>query len=282
MNSLKSVDDFTIMGNMLGFPDPSLSADALRFSNYAVIMEGFSMRTNDLSYYSGLFGYVEAGPKPVTFVNLVINTLIYAVGGAFLHSFTTMTTSYLCAKYKYKYSEFIYAMLLVIMTIPIVGASVSNMKVMRDLGLYNSILGMFIANMHFTGIYFFVFYAFMEGISNTYIEAAEIDGASQLRIYLHIIVPLSSKLLFTVFLLQFIGLWNDYSTPLLYYPGYPTLAYGVYYMSQNTSGENNGLVGTSLPSRVAGCMILVLPLLVLFIACKNVILGNLSMGGLKE
>jgi multiple sugar transport system permease protein len=282
ITSLKSVDDFVVMGNVMGLPDSRLSYDNIRFSNYLAIFESFSFRTKDKSYLSALFGEVNVFPRNVTFVNLAVNTLIYAIGGAFLHAFTTLTAGYLCAKYNYKYSEIIYTTMLVIMTIPIVGSYPSMIQTMRDLGIYSTYIGMFILNMNFTGMYFFVFFAFMKGVPNAYIEAAELDGASQLRVFLNIIVPLSAKMLFTVFLLQFIALWSDYQTPLLYFPDKPTLAYGVYSMSQSTSGENNGFIGTSLPSRVAGCMMLALPLLAIFIALNNVILGNLSMGGLKE
>ena len=82
-------------------------------------------------------------------------------------------------------------------------------------------------------------------------------------------------------LLSFITLWNDYQTPLLYYPNKPTLAYAVYSMA-NTGGASATIATTGLPQKVAGCMILAIPLVALFIGCRNIILGNLSMGGLKE
>jgi ABC-type maltose transport system permease subunit len=60
-------------------------------------------------------------------------------------------------------------------------------------------------------------------------------------------------------------------------PTHPTLAYGVFQMSQST---DNTL--SNDPARLASCMVLAIPILVLFIAFRNKIMGNVSMGGVKE
>jgi len=63
----------------------------------------------------------------------------------------------------------------------------------------------------------------------------------------------------------------------LYMPTYPTLAYGVWFL---TFGSNQSL--TKLPYRVAGAMTLALPILILFIFLKDKLMGNITMGGLKQ
>lgn len=280
ITSFKSSVDFGILGNVLGLPDPDYSKMEIRFSNYLRIFSKFTIMTGNSTYYSAIFGRIVIPSKSVNFFGMLFNTIVYAVICSFVHSLATMVGGYLCAKFKYKFSEFVYKLLLIIMIIPIVGTGPATLVLLRNLGLYSTYFGMVILNMHCTGLYFFVYYAFMKGLSDTYIEAAEIDGASQLKIFFTIIVPLSSKILFTVVLLSFIGLWNDYQTPLLYYPDKPTLAYGVYRMSNDTT---SGTYETAqLPQRVAGCMILAIPMTVLFTLCKDIILGNMSMGGLKE
>lgn len=280
LTSLKASVDFGIMGNVIGLPNAKFSANELRFANYLRIFKRFTIATGNNSYYSALFGKIEILPKRVDFWGLIINTIVYAVACAIIGCFSNMTIAYLCAKFDYAFSRFWYSLLLILMIIPIVGSGPSMLTIVRNLGIYDTYASMVVMHVTCGGVYFFVFYACMKGIPSSFIEAAEIDGASQMAIYVRIIIPLASKILFTVSLISFIGLWNDYQTPLLYYPSKPTLAYGVYSMSGATSGGTYDT--TSLPQRVAGCMILATPLIILFIACKNVILGNLSMGGLKE
>ena len=282
LTSLKSVIDFTDFGNVLGLPDPEWSVEEMKFSNYSVILQSFQYRTGNYTYISSIFGMIQHTPQMVTFPIALLNTLLYAVVGSLFTAFTTMTVAYLAAKYKYKFSGVLYILVVVTMTIPIVGAQASMITLLRDLGIYNTYFGMWFQAISFNSMYFLVFFAFFQGISDTYIEAAEIDGASQFSIYLKILIPLAIKLFGTVFLLNFIALWNDYQTPYLYYPGKPTLSYLVYQMSIKTSGVSGGNDTQGAPQRIAGCMILAIPLIVIFIAFKDKILGSMSIGGIKE
>ncbi len=276
--------------NLWGLPDVGFSKDYAQamgmnygiFSNYINIISKFGYKTNKVEYYS-MFGTIEHSAYQVGFVNFVVNSTLYAVVGSGLYMITCMVSGYLCSKYKFKFSSFLYAMLLIIMTIPLVGTQPATIKMLRSAGLYDTYASMLIMNMNFCGLYFFVFYAYFQGVSDTYYEAAEIDGASQARILVNIMVPLSTKIMLTVFIIQFIALWNNYEAPMLYYPSKPTLAYAVYQMANNTTNTDNiGPDFQDFPQRVAGCMILAVPLLILFIALKDVIMGNLTLGGLKE
>ena len=102
------------------------------------------------------------------------------------------------------------------------------------------------------------------------------DGASALRIYLQIMLPLVSKTFLTVFLLNFITFWNDYQTPLVFMPNRPTVAYGLYEFNQRTDIEFS-----VVPLKIAGAVLVMLPVLVIFFAFQKKIMGNIVMGGLK-
>ncbi|MBE5739251.1 MAG: carbohydrate ABC transporter permease [Clostridiales bacterium] len=282
MTSFKSTDEFKIFGNVIGFPKPEYDdGNALKFQNYIAILKSFSFYTEDESYISGIFGEISNPSVKVTFGTLLFNSFVYSILGAFFQTLTSLIVAYMCQKYNFKFSEFLYVLTLIVMTIPIVGAFPSTLTIMRDLGIYDSYLGMILLNVQFGGVYFFVFHAFFRGIPNTYMEAAEIDGASQLTVFLNVILPLCANVFGTVFLINFIALWNDYQTPLLYYPNHPTLAYGVYNMSVETSGADKGFDTQSLPQRVAGCMLLVVPIFVIFMIFNEKLMGNLTMGGIK-
>lgn len=287
LTSLKSYDDFAIFGNILGLPNLEMygAQDALAFGNYKRILFStvFQFASTDASYYSSIFGYISNCPdKTFTFGDFLLNSFVYSIVCSFVHAFVAFACAYLCAKYKFRFSEFIYVVMLVVMAIPIVGSSPAMITLLRDLGIYDTVFSMIALNFNFTGMYFFVFHAYLSGVSDTYIEAAEIDGASQLGVLLEIIFPLCAKVFFTVFLLQFIQTWNDYQTPLLYYPNHPTLAYAVFKMTNNTGGADKGMEYQGIPQRVAGCMVLALPVFILFVAFNKLLMGNLTMGGLKE
>ena len=91
-----------------------------------------------------------------------------------------------------------------------------------------------------------------------------------------IMLPLVRNTFFTVFLIKFVELWNDYQVPLLYLPSRPTLSFGLYFVSNYT-----GNTISTVPLRMAGCIIILLPILALFIAFKEKLMGNITMGGVK-
>ena len=291
-NSLKNGDDFGWYNKnvFFGFPDLSLPAvpggglsgkEAFAFGNYKEILFGKSIQFTslDASYYSW-FGEVTDNPdKTFVFGDFIFNSFMYSIVCSFVHAFVAFACAYLCAKYKFRFSEFIYVLMIVIMAIPIVGSSPSMMRVLQNLGIYDTVFSMIVLNFNFTGVYFFVFHAHCSGLSDTYMEAAEIDGASQFGIFLKIIFPLSIKVFFTVFLLQFVQTWNDYQTPSLYYPNHPTLSYAIFRLTRASDGDMNT---QNVPSILAGCMVLAIPIFTIFVAFNKLLMGNLTMGGLKE
>ena len=121
-----------------------------------------------------------------------------------------------------------------------------------------------------------VLFAAFSAIPKTYSEAATIDGAGTFTIMLKIIMPLVANTIATVFLMYFIQYWNDYQTPLLYLPSYPTIAYGLYQFVWTTfdavSTEN---------VKLAACLVVAIPIIVLFSVFNKKLVGNLSMGGIK-
>lgn len=275
ITSLKSSMDFSTLGNVVGFPDKKYSADELKFANYKIIWENFRF-DKSMSFYAG-----ETLVRHFTknnFFGILVNTVLYSFVGSAIQAFVPAIMGYLVVKYPGKAASFINAMMLFVLTLPILGSASTMVRLMRTLNLYDNFIGNFIQKFNFTGMYFFVFQAFFRSVSDSYAEAAEIDGASQLRVMFSIYIPLAWKMISTVVLILFVNCWNDYQTPLLYLPTKPTLAYAVYYLAY----ENNQVHMSTLPIKVSACMLLALPILVIFLFLKDKIMGNISLGGVKE
>ncbi len=292
LTTLKSISDFAVKKNVLGFPDKLLSKEQLAFGNYKLAIQYLNVSVGT-SYWTPK-GYVTESAS-ATLGDMALNTLLYTLVCAFIQAFVPAICAYVCVEYRYKFSGIMYATNLFVITMPVVGAAAPTLRLLRTVGLFNNWLGCFILKFTFTGSYFFVFWAFYKGFSGAYSEAAEIDGASQLQILLKIIIPLSMKTITTVALLLFVGLWNDYGMAMVYMPTHPTLAYGIWRVA--FSGQLGSRVPAGLtareyqviknqfqytPMKVTACMVLALPILILFIVAKDKLMGNISMGGVKE
>lgn len=282
LTSLKFYRDFEDLNNVMGFPNLNPnelfnSRDTFfRLANYKTIIENFVIERRDVYYATGSEPIVHS--CKAGFGEMLLNTLLYTVGGALIYAIMPALTAYLCAKYPYKLSKIIIVAYTLMMCMPIVGNTPFELTFLRNTGLYDNIFGNYLQKMTGGGMYFFVYLAYFKGVPETYREAASIDGASELRIMTRIYFPLAVKIISTVFLIQFVALWNDYQTPLLYLPTHPTLAYGVYYVSYEAL--NPTFYHT--PIRIAGLMLLAVPIIILFAIFKDRLMGDITLGGIKE
>ncbi len=208
------------------------------------------------------------------FLEMFWNSIVYSVGSSILRIYTAAIVAYLCAKYNYKFSKFVHTLVIIVMIIPIVGAMPSMIQLLHSIGLLDTIWGVYVQNINFQGLNFLILYAGFKGVAKGYSEAAFIDGASHAKVMFGVIFPLMKNTIVVLFLITFVGFWNDYQTPLVYWNAYPTIAVGLYNFT------NNPLNG-SMPEKMAACMVVLAPILIIFLFLKDKMMGNLTVGGLK-
>lgn len=279
MTSLKHRVDFSTPGTILNLPNMEIweKVGGNLFTNYSNLFSDLQIEVAK-TYYIGLNLQKEVSLRDtVTLFDFVTNTILYAGGTAFLGAMAPCIMGYLCAKFRYKFCNFIYGFVLFVMVMPIVGNTTAVITLMRRFGMYNTIWGMCIKGCTFANTYFLIFYAFFSGVSDTYAEAAQLDGASYFRVMWTIYIPLAVKTVTTVFLLLFVAHYNDYNTSLLYIPTRPTLAYAVWYFSRGMGGK-----AENPPFNFAASMSLALPMVILFAVFKKKLMGDISVGGIKE
>lgn len=261
ITSFKTNRDFLIEKNFFGLPK------SWEFKNYSDVFNKLSVRVNR-----------NGKPMSINVLGLITYTFMYAGVCCFLTALAPLLIAYGCTKFNYKFNRIMTSVALFAMALPVVGAQTSMVSVLHALNLYDTFFGMYCQKFTYGTMYLFVYIGIFGAVSKSYAEAAEIDGASELQIMLKIMFPLVTNVFFTVVIIHFIAYWNDYNTALLYLPSYPTLAYGIYNLVYvNTTPDLN-----VTPKKMAGCMILAIPIIILFIIFRNKLMSNLSTGGVKE
>ena len=177
----------------------------MQFDNYIDVFTRFKVQA----------GKAGGGVRDVLFLEMLWNSLLYSVTMTLGSIILQVMVAYACAKYNFKLKGFIYGFVIFNMTVPIVGALASRVEIATLLGLKGNLLGLVVLNCSYTGMYFLVFYGAFKGVSWTYAEAAQIDGAGHLRVFVQIMVPLIKSTIFAVFVLQFIAQYNEYYTPMI-------------------------------------------------------------------
>lgn len=283
LTSFKHPYDFGIQNNnkLFGLPDMSVwqKFNGGLFGNYKQVISGLEFPWRR-TFLGGFDHKMIRHETKGSLLIYIINTLLYAGGSSMFFVFISCSVAYLCAKYKYKFSAIIYATVIFTMVVPIIGAQAAMIKILQMFNLYDNWFGNFLRVSTFTSMYFLVFFAFFKDLPDTFNEAAEIDGANQLKIMYTICMPLAMNMVATVFLITFITYWNDYTTPMLYMPTKPTLSYALLYLMERGGESANGIY--EVPPKVAALVLLCLPMIVLFVFFKKRLMGNISMGGIKE
>lgn len=257
INSLKDATDFEWL-NPFGFPHKEFG---WKFDNYSKVLKEFKVSS------------MSMGGEEVGFMGMFVNSLLYAVFMSLLSMATQIMVAYAIAKYDFRLKPLLYGVAVIVMLLPIIGSLASEVQMADTFNFRNNLLGICLMKCKYAGLYFLVFYATFRSVSWTYAEAAQIDGAGHLKIFIEIMLPLIKSTVFAVFILLFIEFWNDYYTPMIFLPQSPTMSYGLFvFQTDNRASQ---------PIQLAACLLTCLPILVLFVVFKNQIMGNVTMGGLK-
>ena len=257
INSLKDATDFEWL-NPFGFPHKEFG---WKFDNYSKVLKEFKVSS------------MSMGGEEVGFMGMFVNSLLYAVFMSLLSMATQIMVAYAIAKYDFRLKPLLYGVAVIVMLLPIIGSLASEVQMADTFNFRNNLLGICLMKCKYAGLYFLVFYATFRSVSWTYAEAAQIDGAGHLKIFIEIMLPLIKSTVFAVFILLVIEFWNDYYTPMIFLPQSPTMSYGLFvFQTDNRASQ---------PIQLAACLLTCLPILVLFVVFKNKIMGNVTMGGLK-
>lgn len=259
ITSVKSAFDY--YDNPLGLPRKAYGG--WQWGNYKTAFEAISVERAGVRY--GIF-------------RLLANSMLFAVGGGAISVITACLASYILAKYSYlKWVRGLWIVVLLTNYMPISSSLAANIKFMVDLNLYDSMVGMWFWQSGGFGYIFLIYYATWKSVSWEYAEAAFIDGASHLRVMLQVMWPMTVTIFGVLILNQFIALWNDYMTPIIYMPSWPNVSYGAWLFQFNVE---NPLVAVP-PIQLAGMPILASPVFILFMIFRNKMMGSMTLGGLK-
>ncbi|WP_081909126.1 carbohydrate ABC transporter permease [Deinococcus sp. YIM 77859] len=150
------------------------------------------------------------------FTRYAINSLFYAVSVTFGTVLSCSLAAYGFSKLRFPGRDFLFLVMLSTMMIPGLVTMVPQYVLFSKLGWINTYLPLIVPSF-FAGAFFtFMLRQYFLTIPNELLEAARVDGASELWIWARVMLPLATPALATVAIFTFDGAWNDYVNPLLY------------------------------------------------------------------
>lgn len=207
-------------------------------------------------------------------VSSFFNSLLYATCSVLIIVIVVAAAAFVIARNRKGINNFIYYFILSAIAIPI--NNVALMKVLQALNLVNTRLGIILVYAAINiPLSLFLSYGFISTIPREIDEAAVIDGCGPIRLFIKIILPLLKPIISTLFVLNFMVVWNDFTMPLYYLNNsakWPmTLAVYNFFGAFENSWN---LVSADI-------ILTLLPVLIIFILGQKYIVGGVSAGSVK-
>jgi multiple sugar transport system permease protein len=213
------------------------------------------------------------------FWHWMLNTAIYAGGGALLSVAVSALTGYALAKFRFRGRSALFNLLLAGVLVPPVVLAVPQYLLLAKAGLtdtYWSVLLPSVISPY--GIYLARIYA-MAAVPDEVVESARVDGCPEGRLFARIAVPMMLPGLVTIFLFQFVAVWNNFLLPYIMLSDenkFP-LTVGLYTML------NRGSSAPSLYSLVVtGALLSIIPLIIVFLSLQRYWRTDLASGAVKQ
>ncbi len=236
--------------------------------------EGFWFSHFDLlSNLTGLFQY-DGG----VYVRWLLNTVLYAGVGAVCATLLAGAAGFALAKYKFRGRELVFSFILGGVLVPGTALALPLYLLMSKVNLTNTYWSVLLPSVVSPfGVYLARVYA-TSSVPDELLEAARVDGAGEGRIFATVVLRVMSPALVTMFLFQFVAIWNNFFLPLVMLSNtnlYP-VTLGLYSWN-NQYGQAPQLVSYV----VLGSLISVVPLVVAFLSLQRFWRSGLTAGSVK-
>lgn len=214
---------------------------------------------------------------------LYLNTFAVVIGVVLISVVTSTLTGYALEKIRFKGSKAVLLLCLATMMIPFEATMIPLFMMFKSFGMINSYLAFFLPAFSYPfGV--FLTKQQMQSIPDSLREAAIIDGASELNIFVRIFMPLSTTTIATLVILQFLNQWNNLLWPLviLNNPEKYTIQIGLALFKNLLSVGDQGASASYPGITMAGTVLSILPVLVVYLYLQKYIVQSVATAGMKQ
>ena len=222
-----------------------------------------------------LENYVEAFTA-VPLARYFINTLIFTLATTAIMMIVTVLAAYAFARMNFPGKDAAFVVFLSLMMIPSELVIITNFVTITNLGLRNSFLGLILPSVT-SVFYIYLLKENFEQVPGELYYAAKVDGTSDLKYLLKVMIPICRPTIVTITILKVIECWNSYVWPRLITDDsdYFLVSNGIQTIRESGFGREN------IPAMMAAVVSISVPLIVLFLIFRQKIMAGVARGGTK-
>lgn len=208
----------------------------------------------------------------------LLNSLLVAIPATLLTAYFSAMTAYGLAFYQFKGNKVVFGAILVFMMIPGQLSLIGFYQLCAKMKLINSYIPLIIPAIASPGTVFFLRQYIVSALPPALIEAARMDGASELFSFHRIVLPIVSPAIATMSIMSFIGNWNSYLLPMIILTKSDKFTLPVMMATLRSSldaQKNQGAIYLAVA-------VSIIPILLVFCFCSKYIISSISAGAVKE
>ena len=213
--------------------------------------------------------------QELNFGSYFTNSLVVAVITVLGNIVFCSMVGYALAKMKFAGKNIVFGAVMVTLMVPSVATFVPLFVIVSNLGLSNTYAALILPFLT-QPIGVFLMRQFIAGIPDALMEAARIDGAGELRIFFQIILPQCGPAMATLAILTFLSSWNNFLWPLV-----AAQTDDMYTLQVALSLYSSGQNSTNFSVLLAGAVMIITPILLLFVFLQRYFIQGVAMTGIK-
>lgn len=279
----KTMDKKTIVTKTITYTLLILWALVVLFPFYWMVLTSFkSYSAYNTEYIPKFFtlsptlqNYVDAFTA-VPLGRYFLNTVLFTVVTTALMLVVIILAAFAFARLDFRGKNVAFVIFLSLMMIPNELVIITNFVTITNLNLRNSFPGLILPSVT-SVFYIYLLKENFEQIGDTLYYAAKVDGTSDFKYLLKVLIPISKPTLITITILKVIECWNSYVWPRLITDdeNYFLVSNGIQEIRENGFGREN------IPAMMAAVVVISLPLIVLFLLFRKKVMEGVSRGGTK-
>ena len=222
-----------------------------------------------------LKNYVEAFTA-VPLGRYFLNTLIFTLGTTALMLVVTIPAAFAFARLNFQGKNLVFTLFLALMMIPSELVVITNFVTITNMNLRNTFAGLILPSVA-SVFYIYLLKENFSQVSDELYLAAKVDGTSDMKYLLKVLVPICKPTIITITILKVIECWNSYVWPRLVTDDQ------LYYLVSNGIQEirENGFGRDNIPAMMAAVVVISAPLIILFLIFRDKIMEGVARGGTK-
>ncbi len=225
---------------------------------------------------SPTFENYENAFTAVPLAKYLLNTAIFTVATTALMLVVIILAAFAFSRLEFRGKNLVFTLFLSLMMLPNELVVITNFVTITELNLRNTFTGLILPSVT-SVFYIYLLRENFSQIPNELYYAAKVDGTSDLKYLLRVMVPICKPTVITIVILKVIECWNSYVWPRLITdnPSYYLVSNGIQEIRENGFGREN------IPAMMAAVVVISVPLIILFIIFRKKIMAGVAGGGIK-